>query len=303
MLVVMCISFSACGSTIESPNSAPVADPKPSVSSENSNSGKTDSATSVKETTEYTIKDYTVVETDECAFRINDITDKKGNVQVSVYLENKTEDKTLMFAMEDCVVNGCAIDPFWAKTVAAGKKSNDSFTFSSSELETYGLTSVDELRFELRVYNYDDWLEDPVVKEVFSVYPTGKEADQVVYVKREDQSDDEIFVDNEELKVSAIGSGKGTFWAYYVSLYFENKTDEVLMFSWRDVSVNGYMCDPYFATTVPAHSCKYADVTFSTSAFEENNIETVEEVEFNLYVYDDENWLSDYLSETYSYTP
>ena len=75
------------------------------------------------------------------------------------------------------------------------------------------------------------------------------------------------------------------------------------MVTWRDVSVNGYMCDPFYAVTIPPHSCRYSDVTFSEIAFEENGIEDVEEIEFGLYVYDNDSWTTQYLSETYTYSP
>ena len=77
-----------------------------------------------------------------------------------------------------------------------------------------------------------------------------------------------------------------------------------MMFSWDDVSVNGYMVDPFWATSVPAGCKKITTISFSSSKFEENGIEKVEEIEFELRVYDNDNWMAkDFVKDTFTYKP
>jgi len=309
LVLAACIAMTACGSTENSSNSVnnvtetQAAESNASAEPSDSDSEAPKSQASSAAKADYTVKDYVVVDNDTCIFKINEVKDKKGSVEFSVYCENKTEETTLMFSVDNCAVNGCSIEPLWANSVAAGKKANDSIGFSAQELKLYGIETVDEFRFDLSVYDYDNWSAEKAVEDTFVVYPTGKNGEEVTYPRRGVTGSDIVFVDNDDMKVVITESGKGTFWAFYSTLYLENKTDNTLMFSWGDVSVNGFMCDPFFATTVPAHSCKYTDVTFSTTAFEENSIEEVEEIEFGLHVYDADSWLSEYLNDTFTYNP
>lgn len=89
---------------------------------------------------------------------------------VNVYLENKT-DKNLMFSLDGAAVNGFMCDPYWADTVAAGKRSNTSISWMASEFEENGITDVESLTLPIRVYDSDDWTADDLVDETFTVNP------------------------------------------------------------------------------------------------------------------------------------
>ena len=88
-----------------------------------------------------------------------------------------------------------------------------------------------------------------------------------------------------------------------LTLYCENNTDQNLSFSMDDVSVNGFMCDPYWAVTIWPHAKSYSTATWYTDDLTENGITQFENVEFKLRVYDADDWSSnDLLSETYTLT-
>ena len=59
-------------------------------------------------------------------------------------------------------------------------------------------------------------------------------------------------VDNEHCTVIIKSYDGDALLGYGVNVYLENKTDKELVFSLGEVSVNGYMCDPFWATTVSA---------------------------------------------------
>ena len=91
---------------------------------------------------------------------------------------------------------------------------------------------------------------------------------------------------------------------YGVKVFLENKTDKELMFSVDQVSVNGYMCDPLWATTVAAGKKANEQITFFKSDLEENNITKVEEITFTLNVYDNNDWTAEHLvTETFTIKP
>ena len=83
-----------------------------------------------------------------------------------------------------------------------------------------------------------------------------------------------------------------------------NKSDKNIMCSIDECSVNGFMVDPFYATTVNGGKCKFSSVSWSYSQLDENNIEVVEEIEFLFRAYDDDHWLDrDYVNETIILNP
>lgn len=108
--------------------------------------------------------------------------------------------------------------------------------------------------------------------------------------------------ENVTVKVTAID--ESNFWGYTLKVFLENKTDKELMFTVESVSVNGFMCDPFWAASVAAGMKANEEISFSESDFEDNDIETVEQIVLTLRVFDNENWLSeDLINETITINP
>ena len=106
-----------------------------------------------------------------------------------------------------------------------------------------------------------------------------------------------VLVDNEQFTVKITGIDPKGFWGYTLKVFIDNKTDKELMFSTDDVSVNGFMCDPFWAVSVAAGKKANEEISFSEGDFEKNGIKTVEEIVFTLSVYDSNDILADNLLE------
>ena len=104
-------------------------------------------------------------------------------------------------------------------------------------------------------------------------------------------------VDDENCTVTLKGIDADNLFGYTLNVYLENKTDKELMFSVDQVSVNGFMCDPFWASTVSAGKKANEQISFSESDFEANGIQEVNEISFTLNVYDNADWTADYLVE------
>ena len=89
---------------------------------------------------------------------------------MKVYLENKT-DLDLMFSTDGVAVNGFMCDPFWADSVAAGKRSNAEISWSEESFAENGITEVTEIVLPIRVHDNNDWMADDIVNETFTVTP------------------------------------------------------------------------------------------------------------------------------------
>lgn len=306
LTLVLAMSLAACGGASSKPE-----DKKPSQSTDaGTQTGPNKPAEPAKpaEPDEpsggvYVLKDCTLVDNDQITVTVTGVEEKSGQINFELYLENKTE-LSLMYSLDRVLVNGYLNDPYWAKVVAAGKKANDAFSFDKNTLNGVGLLPIDELRFTLRVYDSEDWAADNLLDEEFTVYPTGKTAETVTHPDRVKTDGEQVVVDNDKGTFVILSHDPYGFWGYTVRVFVENKTDSFAMFSWDDVSVNGLMVDPYWAVGIPAHSAAYTDISFSTADFEDNDIDKVEEIEFNLRMYDSEDWSADdYANETFTYKP
>ena len=109
--------------------------------------------------------------------------------------------------------------------------------------------------------------------------------------------EEKVFVDDENCTFKITGVDADGIFGYTLNAYIENKTGKNLMFAWNDVSVNGFMCDPFWATSVQAGKKSVSDISFSETELAELGIETVETIEFTLSVYDEDDWMADHLVE------
>lgn len=238
-----------------------------------------------------TFQETVVVDNDACIIKITEIDpDGTFGYDLSVYLENKTDSTSLMFSVRAASTNGVTNDPFFASSVEPGKKANETITFSDDDLADI-IGDFTDIMLSFRVYDSNDWLADPVAEPTIHIYPYGE--DKATTYVRQGQDTDTVIFENENVAAIVTGYEEDTIWGYAANIYLVNKTDTSVMFSADDVSVNGFMCDPFFATTVNANSCAFKQISWSHDSLSENKIEKVEEIEMTMRAYDSNNWLAD----------
>ncbi len=241
---------------------------------------------------EITFSGKVAVDNAECFIKVTEIDpDNMWGYTLKVQLENKSSDKTYMFSVESAAINGLQCDPFFATEVAAGKESNKTISFTKSQLEESGIKDYTDIELTFRVYDKIDWMADDVAKETIHIYPYG-ESKAVKYV-RTPKASDNIIVDNEYVTVIVTGYEEDAIWGYTVKLFLLNKTNKNVMFSVDEASVNGYMADPFYAKSVSAGKCAFSSMSWSDTTLEENGITAVDEIEFNLRIYDEDDWFAD----------
>ena len=237
-------------------------------------------------------QELTVVDNDECTIRITGIdADNRWGYTLNVYVENKSSDKTYMFSVRDAAVNGVECYAFFATEVSPGKKANEEISIVDSNLDENGIIDFTDIELHFRVYDSNDWSADDVAVETVHVYPYGEE-NATVYV-RETQDTDNVIVDNEYVTVIVTGYEYDDIWGYSANLFIVNKTDVNIMVSVDDASINGYMIDPYYATSVMPNKCTFSSVSWYESSLESNGITEVEEIEFSIRVYNYDDWRAD----------
>ena len=237
-------------------------------------------------------EEITVVDNEFCTIKITAVEpDDFWGYAVKAYLENKSADKTFMYSVPSASINDVMADPMFAAEVAPGKKSNETISFLTADLDTYDIGDFTDIALNFRVYDSADWMAEPVAVSSAHVYPYGEE--NAVSFVRESQSDDTVLIDNDAVTVIATGYDPDNMWGYAINLFIVNKTDTTIMVSAEEASVNGYMLDPFYAASVDAGKCAFSSMSWFESDFEENGITDVEEIEFSLRVDNEEDWTAD----------
>lgn len=113
-----------------------------------------------------------------------------------------------------------------------------------------------------------------------------------------------VLIDDENVTIKVTGVEPDGLFGYTLNVFIENKTELQLMFSVDNVSVNGFMCDPFWASVVDAGKKANEQICFMESDFDRNGIEEVTDVTFTLKVYDSNDLMKDDLiEETFTVNP
>lgn len=122
-----------------------------------------------------------------------------------------------------------------------------------------------------------------IVHKEFAIYPTGKNAADIVYPNRVAASTEQVYWNGEKGEFIVLGGKKDEFKGYIVYTYIENNSDNYIYFGWNDVVVNGVYTSPASVTALRPHSSAYADVIISADVLDDNKIKNVEEIDFRVY--------------------
>lgn len=119
-----------------------------------------------------------------------------------------------------------------------------------------------------------------------------------------DRITDNVIIDNDYVTVIVTGYEDDEIWGYTANLFLLNKTDKTVMFSVDDASVNGFMADPFYATSVSAGKCAFSSMAWSDTTLEENGITEVEEIEVLFRAYDADDFMGeDFANEVITLNP
>lgn len=295
-LLIFCLA--GCGGSPASNETSDIdpaeTDTGGSIENDTGNDGDSAAADSAEEN-EVSFAETTIASTDECTVIAKSYgEDSIWGPTFTLYLENNTADKTLMFSINGASVNGFMCEPLWSEEVAAGKMTNSDVSWSEASLERNGINYIEEVEFVLKVYDADDWGADDFFNETvtLTLENTSSEpaAEPVVY---DHGFDENALASTDAVTVIAKDYGTESLFGPALVLYLENNTDKALMYTLEDVSVNGFMCDPFWSSELMPGKKEYSYVSWMPSDLEENGITAVEKVEGTLRVYNSDDWGAD----------
>lgn len=244
-----------------------------------------------------------IVDREDIFFAIKEVrADAAQGYTWKVYLENRT-DKNLMFSFEKVSLNNIMCDPFWAEVITGGRKGNCEITWMRDALEERQIADVSEVCFTLNVYNDEDYTEAPLIHDSFTVDPTGDSSDTKTYPAWAPSESDKVLVDNDKCLIALTGYDPDNTWGFAARVRLVNKSDEDLVFSAENTSINGIMCDPYWAEIVTAGKSAISTILWDKSSLNENDITEVKEITLPIRVYSDKNVYEPYVDETFELKP
>ena len=283
LALTMCLSLVACGGSSDSGSGK-----ETDTSGEKTAQTETKKEEQLKEVEFETV---TVLDNEYCLIEITALKVKGDEAELKVLMENKTEDKNQMISLREASINGYDCEPFFATTVAAGKKASKTIDVEVGSLAGKEIKNATDIELYFHVSDSDDFMADPYGDGRATLYPFGEEMAEK-YI-RADVSTDILIADTDEVKVVAVGVDSDDMFGYGLVLYLENKTDGEVMYTVDNVSVNGFMADPFWATSLSANTVCYKELTWFSTTLEDAGVETVEEIEMNFKAYDYEDWFDD----------
>ena len=202
---------------------------------------------------------------------------------IKLVLENNS-DKDVTVGCKALIVNDYMITDLFVAEVAAGKKANETLYLSSTQLKEAGIENVGKVEIYFHVYDpttYDTIFDTECVtiqtSEFANMDTTPNDAGSELY---------------NEGGIRIVGKtvDENSFWGTAILLYCENNSGKNVGISVEDMSINGFMMNPLFSTTVYDGKKAIDDITVFSSDLEDNGIKAIEEVELKFHIYDADSY-------------
>ena len=273
--VVLCLSMffavaQACGSKSD--------EKKEDVTTEN----KTDVGTSQGQegNAVVTIEEQVLFEQDGIVVTAKEyVTDRIWGDGIKLLIENNS-DKSVTVGCNALIVNNYMISDLFVSGVAAGKKANEIMYLSNTELEAAGIESVGQIEAYFHVYDSDTY-ETLFDTECVTIQTSEYENMDTVA----DDTGVELYNEG-DIRIVGKTVDENSFWGTAILLYCENNSGKNIGISVDEMSINGFMMDPLFTTTVYDGKMAFEDITIFSEDLVANGIEAIEDVEIRFHVYD-----------------
>lgn len=230
-----------------------------------------------------TITEQVLFETDGIKVTAKEIVDGFLGPELKILVENDSN-KDITLGLDDIAVNDYMVTAFLYEEVAAGKKSNTSFSVFSSTLKDAGITNIGKLDLYFYIIDqntYDRLYESDGIEIKTSLYD---KMDSTV-----DITGDEM-INQDGIRIVGKGLSKDSIFGSGVVLYIENNSNRNITISSDNLSVNGYMITSFLHRPVKANKKAVDTIILSSSDMEENGIEQIDELALSIEAYDSDTY-------------
>ena len=237
-----------------------------------------------KDTVEITVAETVLYEADSVKVTATGYEDGWMGPEIKILVENDSS-KNVLVTSTSVSANGYMMPSaaLYAE-VAAGKKANETLTIMSSELDQSGIEMLAELQFYLQIQDPETW-ETITTSDLLTLTTSAAPYEQPV-----DDSGDVLY-DSDGIRIICKGLKQDIIWDGTVVFYMENNSGKEISIYAENVSVNGFMQDVGLWSDLRPNT-KIIDgmSMIDLSDLEIENIDQIENIEFNLRIVDANTW-------------
>jgi len=283
LLAMVMILATACSSSDEVKQPANV-NGDSSVNSNEEPAGNDSNNEQENDTVEITVAETVLYEADGVKVTATGYEDGWMGPEIKILVENDSS-KNVLVTSASVSANGYMMPTasLYAE-VAAGKKANETLSIMSSELDQSGIEMLAELQFYLQIQDPETW-ETITTSDLLTLTTSAAPYDQPV-----DDSGDVLY-DSDGIRIICKGLKQDIIWDGTVVFYMENNSGKEISVYAENVSVNGFMQDVgLWSDLRPSTKIIDGMSMIDLSDLEIENIDQIENIEFNLRIVDANTW-------------
>ena len=283
LLAMVMILATACSSSDEVKQPANV-NGDSSVNSNEEPAGNDSNNEQENDTVEITVAETVLYEADGVKVTATGYEDGWMDPEIKILVENDSS-KNVLVTSASVSANGYMMPSaaLYAE-VAAGKKANETLTIMSSELDQSGIEMLAELQFYLQIQDPETW-ETITTSDLLTLTTSAAPYEQPV-----DDSGDVLY-DSDGIRIICKGLKQDIIWDGTVVFYMENNSGKEISIYAENVSVNGFMQDVgLWSDLRPSTKIIDGMSMIDLSDLEIENIDQIENIEFNLRIVDANTW-------------
>lgn len=235
-------------------------------------------------TADITIEEQVLLDKDGIVITAKEyVTDSIWGDGIKLLIENNS-DKTVGIGCEALIVNNYMITDLFSSEIAAGKKANETMYLSSTQLKAAGIESVGQI--EVYFYIFDSASYERLYEAECVTIQTSEFANM-------DTTPDDVGVElynANGIRIVGKTVDEDSFWGTAILLYCENTSGKNITVSVEEMSINGFMMNPLFSTTVYDGKMSLDEITIFQSDLDENGIEKIEDVELKFHIYESDSF-------------
>ena len=283
LLAMVMILATACSSSDEVKQPANV-NGDSSVNSNEEPAGNDSNNEQENDTVEITVAETVLYEADGVKVTATGYEDGWMGPEIKILVENDSS-KNVLVTSASVSANGYMMPTasLYAE-VAAGKKAKETLSIMSSELDQSGIEMLAELQFYLQIQDPETW-ETITTSDLLTLTTSAAPYEQPV-----DDSGDVLY-DSDGIRIICKGLKQDIIWDGTVVFYMENNSGKEISIYAENVSVNGFMQDVGLWSDLRPNT-KIIDgmSMIDLSDLEIENIDQIENIEFNLRIVDANTW-------------
>lgn len=226
-----------------------------------------------------TLSQQVIVDDKGIKITVEDITyEEYYGPQISFLIENNS-DKDISISSGMAIVNNVVFPNYFYADVNSGKKLYEDMHFYENDLKDLDITELGTVEFKISISEqetYDEILATDMIKLVLN---------DKVDLKREAKGEKIFSKEGITVYTEKCPKEDDDYYDYVTRFFVVNESNTDVTLRLEDVSVNGFMIDPYCSTSIPAGKMAYTNLYFYVSDLETNKIKEIEEVEFTIDIY------------------